>query len=388
MDARQTEEKHPNTPAPISKWEWLPIAALAILTVLYCTLSSSTPNSPLARFALCVSLGLVPGTLWRLTGRSSWTIHRIFFAVSLIAFVLNNPDLRPNKNIWTRIADNSLPVLLGFLASFTQPLWGMLRTQRLLVDSGVTISKYEALKLCLSGSFFNIFLPGSTGGDAYRVYAITKGNRAPIAPAIASITLDRLLGLPSLILVVLMGMALDYEFFRTNRILSSLIPFISIAGAACIALVAYLAAAGKSRRGKGEEKEPPAGRLARIHAMIAANVTRPATLPLALWYGFMSHLACICSCMLFGIALGVLGVPSLRYFLIVPMAMTINAIPGAPGGVGQGELAMATLLDMAAPGLGNAQEGVMVMLLFRLSNMILGLAGGAYYAMGKPSHGD
>jgi uncharacterized protein (TIRG00374 family) len=260
----------------------------------------------------------------------------------------------------------------------------MLRIHRLLTDSGVIISRYESLKLCLIGNFFNIFLPGSTGGDAYRVYAITNNYRARLGPAVASVTLDRFLGLPSLIAVVALGMTLDYRFFLSNRILTGLIPFIAGAGAVCLALVVYLTLAGKARRQSGGNRDGEApGRLKRIHAMIATNVTRPATLPLTLIHGFMSHLACIASCLFFGLALGVGGVPGIRYLLIVPMAMAINSIPGAPGGVGQGELAMATLLDMASPGAGNAQVGVMIMLLFRLANMILGLVGGLYYALGK-----
>ena len=391
MEAYQVESEHEHDEgapprATPSKWEWVPIIALAALAVVY--FSFAKPGGAVSRFAFFVGLGLVPGALWRLAGRSSWNVHRVFFAASLIAFVLNNPELRPNRDTWAKIVENWPIVTLGFLISFTQPLWGMLRTQRLLTDSGVKISKYDSLKLCLSGSFFNIFLPGSTGGDAYRVYAITHGYRTKLGPAIASITLDRLLGLPSLILVVLLGMLLDYDFFRGNRILAGLIPFISVAGGVCLVLVIYLAFAGKARRREDwgrpyESADTPLGWLRRTHVMIATNVKRPATLPLALWYGFMSHIACIAACLFFGVALGVKGVPALRYFLIVPMAMTINSIPGAPGGVGQGELAMATLLDMAAPGQGNAQEGVMVMLLFRLSNMVLGVIGGAFYAMGK-----
>lgn len=370
-----------------SRWEWLPAVAIAVLAVVYFWVAK--PDGGLARFCYFVGIGLVPGVLWRLTGRSSWNVHRICFAASLIVFVLHNPDLRPDGRTLSKIYQNWPMVALGFVVSFSQPIWGMLRTQRLLTDSGVVISKFDSLKLCLSGSFFNTFLPGSTGGDAYRVYAITQGYRGKLAPAIASISLDRLLGLPSLILVVVLGMLLDYQFFRSNRILAGLIPFISIAGGVCLVLVAYLAFAGKARRRQdwtkqyenADGKKP--GWLKRTHLMIATNVKRPATLPLALFYGFLSHLACIASCQCFGLALGVQGVPPLRYYLIVPMAMTINAIPGAPGGVGQGELAMATLLDMASPGMSNAQEGVMIMLLFRISNMVMGLIGGLFYALGK-----
>ena len=367
-----------------SRWEWLPPAAILILVPLYFL---STPGDLASRFAFFVGLGLLPGTFWRLAGKSSWSVHRVFFAVSLVAFVVANPALRPDAETWRKVLANWKLVAIGFSVSFIQPLWGMLRSHRLLVDSGVRISRLDSLKLCLSGSFFNIFLPGSTGGDTYRIYAITHGYKTKLAPAIASITLDRLLGLPALILVVIIGMGLDYEFFLSNRILADMIPFILGTGAVCLALVAYLTLAGKDRRRADWANPDKSGRapgwLKRVHLMIATNVKRPATLPLTLFYGFMSHLACIASCLCFGIALGVMGVPAVRYFLIVPLAMTINSIPGAPGGMGQGELAMATLLDLAGPGFHNAQAGVVVMLLFRLSNMAIGLVGGILYAAGK-----
>lgn len=380
MDAR--------TPKSPSKYEWIFFFLFALLAALH--LFIAAPGSSISKFSLFVGIGLIPGILVRLAGKPSRNVHRICFAFSLIAFVLDNPKLRPDAETVQRIAANWPLVALGFLASFTQPVWGALRSHRLLRDSGVVISKWQAFELVLIGTFFNIFLPGSTGGDAYRVYVVIKKFNARLGAAIASITLDRFLGLPALIFVVVMGMILEYDFFRSNRVLSGLVPFIAGAAIVCFFLVVYLAFAGKSRR-----KEPSAstassypaqestGWLGRMHRMVADNVKSSATLPLALLFGFLAHLACIGSCLCFGLALGVEGVPPLRYFLIVPMAMAINAIPGAPGGVGQGELAMATLLDMAYPGVGNAQVGVMVMLLFRLTNMAMGLSGGFLYATGK-----
>lgn len=375
-------QKHPK------KYEWVFFGFFALLVVMYFWVAS--PGSAVSKFSFFVGLGLIPGLLVRLAGKPSHTVHRICFAFSLVAFVLDNPKLRPDAETIQRVAENWPIVALGFFASFTQPVWGALRCHRLLVDGGVGISKRQTFELVLIGMFFNLFLPGATGGDAYRVYALVNKYRVRLGVAISSITLDRFLGLPSLILVVVLGMALDYEFFRSNRILSGLVPFIDGAAIVCFLLVLYLIFAGKSRR-----KEAPASRasarltreasglLKRMHRMVAGNVKSRATLPLALLYGFLAHLACIASCLCFGLALGVEGVPVLRFFLIVPMTMAINAIPGAPGGVGQGELAMATLLDIAHPGVGNAQVGVMVMLLFRLTNMAVGLAGGVLYAMGK-----
>ncbi len=372
-----------------SQWEWIPVGVLALLVMVYFFVAK--PDGSLARFCLFVGVSLVPGCAhWIWKRKNSWHIHRICFALGLLAFVLNNPGLRPDRQTLLKIVRNWPLVILGIAISFTQPLWGALRTWRLLDDSGIRIGGRNVLKMSLTGNFFNMILPGSTGGDAYRIFAIKQGARAKLGAAIASITLDRLLGLPALIFVVVIGMFLDYEFFKSNPTLSKMIPFIEGVGAVCLVLLLYLWLAGwlhrkQLRQVKAEENtdEPKQGKLSRLNAVVATNVKSPATLPLALLYGFLAHLACVASCQTFGAALEVEGVPPLGYLLIVPMVMTINGIPGAPGGVGQGELAMAALLDLASPGVDNAQAGVMVMLLFRLSNLLIGVVGGVLYAFGK-----
>jgi uncharacterized protein (TIRG00374 family) len=233
-----------------------------------------------------------------------------------------------------------------------------------------------------------MLLPGSTGGDAYRVYVLGSRNGTGIGSAIATVSLDRFLGLPSLLLTVFLGMILDWRFFVENQALSGMVPVIAVAGGICLFLIGYLVLAGKGRRrvgkiapGKAEDNRP-AGRLLRLHRLLADNVRSPATLPLTLLYGALAHLATIAACQCFGASLGVSGIPWVRYCLIVPMALAINAIPGAPGGVGQGELAMAALLAMASPDGANAQAGVALMLLFRFSNIAIGLAGAVAYAAG------
>ncbi|MDR1520207.1 MAG: flippase-like domain-containing protein [Planctomycetota bacterium] len=315
-------------------------------------------------------------------GRKSWKVHRVCFALALLAYVIVNPSLRPGADVWRRVSENWGLTLLGFGISFTQPLWGALRLHRLLEDCGFALTRLKAFCFCLAGSFFNIFLPGSTGGDAYRVYALSRDGGAGIGSALATISLDRLLGLPSLILVILFGMTLDYRFLLANRMLAKMIPFVAAAGAICLFMVFYLAWAGKSGRRRKDAPAAGGGRLRRLHNLIAGNVKRPATLPLTLFYGGLAHLATIASCQCFGEALGISGVPWMRYYLLVPMAMAINSIPGAPGGVGQGELAMASLLDLAAPGGDNSRVGVALMLLFRSSNMAIGLTGGIFHALG------
>ena len=125
------------------------------------------------------------------------------------------------------------------------------------------------------------------------------------------------------------------------------------------------------------------GRLHRVHRLLSVGISRTWTLPVVLGWGFLSHIVVSVACCLFGMAIGIEGISVLQYFLLVPLALCINAIPGAPGGVGQGEIAMAALFELASPGHGNSQAGVAVMLLLRIANTLVGLAGGVFYATGK-----
>ncbi|MCD7895249.1 MAG: hypothetical protein LUG50_01085, partial [Planctomycetaceae bacterium] len=112
----------PPAKKPISKWEWLPPVAVVVMAILYFFVAA--PGGGLSRFCFFVGLSLVPGSLWRLTGRSSIGVHRLFFAAGLIAFMLNNPDLRPDRKLLARCLENWPLLVIGTLASLTQPIWG------------------------------------------------------------------------------------------------------------------------------------------------------------------------------------------------------------------------------------------------------------------------
>ena len=368
----------------ISKWEWLPVAATLLLAAFWLL---SGDDSTSGRLALFICLGLAPGSVVRLSGRSGWSIHRIGIAAALIAFMLNNPRLRPDAAALARITEHWRLVALGVLIAFLQPVFGAFRLRRLLTDSGGVISFFQTLKLCLAGSFFNIFLPGATGGDVYRVYTIASGEKKRLGAAVASVSLDRLLGLPPMVFIIIVAEALDYRFAFGNERLAKLSTFIAIAAVACLGLMIFLWRSSRQYRRNGTGHRPT-GRFARIRNLMAAHLSRPSTLPATLAQGLFSHIAVIAACALFACALGVEGIPPLRFFLLVPLVMAVNSIPGAPGGLGQGEIAMATILDLAAPGFNNAPAGVVVMLLLRLANIGIGLAGGMAYATGKVGFRD
>lgn len=91
----------------------------------------------------------------------------------------------------------------------------ILRWILLLRASGTAISTAGATRLFLVSSFVGSFLPAGVGADAARAYGLTRASLNPQAPspkpqvpaseALASVGVDRLLGIVSLVLMAIIG---------------------------------------------------------------------------------------------------------------------------------------------------------------------------------------
>ena len=96
---------------------------------------------------------------------------------------------------------SSLP-LFTLLASFTLVLGSKylahFRLLNLFKSIGAEVPSGYHWKLYLQGMFYNLFLPGGIGGDAYKGYAIQKQTRKSIKPIIGCLLIDRIGGLYAL----------------------------------------------------------------------------------------------------------------------------------------------------------------------------------------------
>ena len=80
----------------------------------------------------------------------------------------------------------------------------ILRWVLLLRASGNTISTGDATRLFLVSSFVGSFLPAGVGADAARAYGLARENTTG-SEALASVAVDRLLGVVSLVLMAIIG---------------------------------------------------------------------------------------------------------------------------------------------------------------------------------------
>src|SRR5688572_721459 len=91
------------------------------------------------------------------------------------------------------------------------------------------------LRVFFVSTYLGTFLPGSVGGDAVRTYGLNR-LAVPAADAFASVFLDRLLGIVSLLVMALLGLVLARELARDPAVLVALCATAVVCGVAAVAI--------------------------------------------------------------------------------------------------------------------------------------------------------
>lgn len=92
-------------------------------------------------------------------------------------------------------------LLLALLAYLGTVALRGLRWQRLLQAQGIRLPLPRLVRLDLVGSFFNLVLPSSVGGDVVKFYELTRDQSAREARIASSLLADRICGLVVLLLL-------------------------------------------------------------------------------------------------------------------------------------------------------------------------------------------
>jgi len=142
---------------------------------------------------------------------------KILISAALIYFIFTKIDfgdvfqiLRSANPIW----------LLGAVILYTcSKIMNSFRLNLYFHAIGVKLTQQSNLKLYLLGMFYNLFLPGGIGGDAYKGYVVQKQFNAGTKKVIGVLLLDRLSGMLLIIIyALLLAASLDwsntYAFFN------------------------------------------------------------------------------------------------------------------------------------------------------------------------------
>jgi len=121
------------------------------------------------------------------------TLLKIFISVALIYFIFTKLKLE-DVVVILRSA-NFLYLFIALLFVLGSKFLAALRLNLYFHQLGIYLTQKSNLKLYLLGMFYNLFLPGGIGGDAYKGYTIKKTFAVDTKKVIAVLVLDRLSGL-------------------------------------------------------------------------------------------------------------------------------------------------------------------------------------------------
>lgn len=270
----------------------------------------------------------------------------------------------------------ALFLLLGLLNLLLNTWRWLLLLRKMGVESGLR----EAFPLNLIGIFFNYAMPGGVGGDLVKAYYIVRKNPRQRSAAASSVFLDRLIGLASMLLLALSALAWHHQ----RLFLHPALPVLAM-GLLLLSLVFVLFfAIALSKRGLGFIKRQKLFQLFNLRGIpfkvldsIHLLASQPRVLVDTMLLSLLSQTAFII--LVYVLANQTLGVElswSVVYFAI-PLAMIVTALPISPAGIGVGQVAMYSFLEMM--GVTDAQVGATAMSVIQIVLFAWGLLGCYFY---------
>ncbi|WP_108423472.1 lysylphosphatidylglycerol synthase transmembrane domain-containing protein [Flagellimonas amoyensis] len=121
------------------------------------------------------------------------TVLKIVVSAALIYFIFTKIDL---KNVLQTLRKSDpLFLFLALLFFVVSKVLSAFRLNLYFHQIGAQLSHASNLKLYLLGMFYNLFLPGGIGGDAYKGYVVQKAYQPGTKKVVSSLLLDRLSGM-------------------------------------------------------------------------------------------------------------------------------------------------------------------------------------------------
>lgn len=332
-----------------------------------------------------MAFAFLPGAVLTLLKRPSLSVHRMCFALGLMVFLVANGTIKPSEI--AEAMKNWPWVTVGIIALCLQILTGAWRWVILLGGQGIGLSFLTSVRLLTVGYFFNTFIPGATGGDFYRIYKVAKGNRGLVAPVTATVFLDRFLGLPTLLVMILAGICINFGFISSTQELYTVAKGYGVLTVCSVLffVMLFLAAFYLADKLRSYSFTGFIGR-ALVQAVEAIEVYKNSkkTLLYVVLISIISNFGTLFSFLCFARAVGIEGTHFSLMLFLVFAGLMVNFIPLAPGGAGQGELAFSWIFAVATPGFPeNAHRAAVMMLCYRLGMLVYGGVGGLIYAFSK-----
>jgi glycosyltransferase 2 family protein len=270
------------------------------------------------------------------------------------------------------------PWLLGALLLMIPPIAIVsYRFMLLLTTLGIEASFRQALRWTMIGSFFDLAMPSSTGGDIVKAgYVLNHVGAGRRTRAIMAVGFDRVIGMLGLFLLAGVAGVLGWNALRDlpARNLVVAMPFaIGVAFLVIFRIAGARYLHDHPRLNRWLSSHIWGQRLKQLIASFNALREKPARLAFALTLSILNHVFWCASLLLIAIALGN-AVPLIKAFVVFPLAIFTN-IFGVAGGFGVGTAGF----DLLLSNLLSIKNGAAIGLLFQLLGVLWRLGGLPFY---------
>jgi uncharacterized protein (TIRG00374 family) len=226
------------------------------------------------------------------------------------------------------------------------------------------------------GTYFNLLLPTSVGGDVVRAWYVGGSSSRRLA-AFASVLLDRLNGLCVLVALACVAVTVSPVALPSWVVFSAW----GVAAGGVLALAGLRLVVGRDDEPSKDETskvEEPRGKIAQLRTTLRV-LCRPSILPATLLLSLCVQAANVIVVWLVGQAIAA-PVPAAYYWVMVPMVTLLTLLPISVGGVGVRE--EATVLFLTPVGIAEGTALTLSVLWFAVTAGV-SLVGGAVYLFGR-----
>jgi uncharacterized protein (TIRG00374 family) len=315
------------------------------------------------------------------------TLLQVAVTAFALYWVFKDPKQRADMANAFRHADKGW-LLAALAASVFSPMAAVVRWRSLLHVQKIYLSWFRVLQFYMVGAFFNLFLLGSTGGDAVKIFYLlrepaTQGKRTG---AVFAVIMDRVIGLLALIIMASVLVGIRYRWLTTTpRSAALLASFGFIMVGAVIMVVLTLAVMKLNLIDKLPARMPGRTKIIELAAafQVYAHAWRATLGGIAV--SFVGHGSFFFTNYFAARAVKA-DVSLLDISVIMPIVNTIVSLPISVSGVGVRENLFKNLLgDLCGVG---ADKAVPISVIgFLCSTIFFGLMGGVFYFFFRSSAG-
>jgi hypothetical protein len=262
-------------------------------------------------------------------------------------------------------------LLLALCMLLVSAVMSVTRWWRLLALAGCRTSWWNALRLTFLGFFFNLVVPGLTGGDVIKAVMVVRENPQRRADALVTVIVDRGLGL-----VVLAGLASVVVLVTGDKFHELRWPVMLCFVAMLLGIALFVHPLPRRALGISRllERVPQREKLKSIERALHEYAHHPGEMLLAVLLSIVNHCGIAGAIMAIGKAFGA-ELDFYEYLGVIAIANTVSSLPIAPSGLGVGEVLIGYLFQL----LGSSQPlGVAVSVTYRLLTVALNLSGGIF----------